>query len=502
MTSSQISYHPLLARQIESLRLDHLEDPAILNFLQSINKTYCRLEKEKKFSEHAFELTEKEYQAVTKDLMLQVDLRVQSIQKLKDAICLFDDGPSFNANDKEDDILEVIKFLKKQIKQSRILQQQLRKAKDAAENASNAKGDFLSVMSHEIRTPLNAINGIIHLLLLDNPAPHQMENLKALDISADNLLSLINDILDFNKIEDGKISFNNRNFELRSFLNTIKLTYNQCAADKGNTIDIIVDEHLPSTIKGDDLRLKQVLNNLVSNAIKFTQKGRIVLEAKLRTGGAKVEIEFSVSDNGIGIEKDKQAHIFERFAQADASTTREYGGTGLGLAITKKLLQLQKSEIFVESDPGKGSRFYFTLVFEKEEVQIHYPQHKKAVQDNLGGIKVLLVDDNSMNVLFTQKLMHKWNTEVDVAGNGEEAVSKANLKLYDVILMDLHMPVMDGFTASTKIRQFNKSTPIIALTASTDFKEKQMEQSGLNDYLQKPFKPNELYDMISKHAQS
>jgi signal transduction histidine kinase len=282
MVTNALTYHPLLFKQIESLSSHYFVDPSIAAFLERINKSYNRLEKDKQLSDHAFELTEKEYTSANKDLVRQVKLRMESTQKLKDAIQLFDNEISFDAEGHDDDILSIISYLKKQIEKSKDLEASLRKAKEEAETASIAKGDFLSVMSHEIRTPLNAVNGIIHLLLLDNPGPHQMENLKALDISAENLLSLINDILDFSKMENGKILFNHRHFELRPFVENIKLTYNRCAQDKANTIELNIDPEIPAHIKGDDLRLRQILNNLVSNAIKFTKEGVVIVSVKLK----------------------------------------------------------------------------------------------------------------------------------------------------------------------------------------------------------------------------
>lgn len=328
-----------------------------------------------------------------------------------------------------------------------------------------------------------------------------MENLKALDISAENLLSLINDILDFSKIENGKILFNNRPFELRAFIENVKLTYNHCAEDKGNLIEVYIDNRIPQLIKGDDLRLRQIINNLVSNAIKFTKNGIIKIEAELKNESSDdVAIRFLVRDNGIGIEENKQEQIFEKFAQANASTTREYGGTGLGLAITKKLLELQGSNILLDSAVGSGSCFHFVLSFKKEASILESKIEYKALHD-LKGANILLVDDNSMNILFTKKLIHHWNTTVDIAVNGAEALEKARLNNYDLILMDLHMPVMDGYTASSHIRTFNQKVPIIALTASVDADVQEMiRQNGLNDCLQKPFKPNELYEMISKNV--
>jgi signal transduction histidine kinase/CheY-like chemotaxis protein len=501
MMTSTFSYHPWLLKQIETLDETHLDDPSFVCFLEKIHRAYIRLEKDKQLSEHAFEISEKEYVIAYKDLQREADLRKESIQKLNDAICLFDDKVNFNLDKEEDDIFAIISYLERHIQKSKVLEARLRKAKEDAESAAIAKGDFLSVMSHEIRTPLNAINGIIYLLLSDNPAPDQIENLKALELSSENLLSLINDILDFSKIENGKILFSQRPFELRPFIQNIKQVYNHCAQDKGNTIDVTIADELPETIKGDDLRLRQILNNLVSNAIKFTKDGTIKIDISVAADTAtEISVRFSIKDSGIGIQKEKQQHIFERFAQADASTTRKYGGTGLGLAITKKLLELQGSTIFLDSDADKGSEFYFVMAFAKGLPKAQTDIETRMYKD-LRGANILLVDDNAMNILFTKKLIHQWNTAVDTAVNGVEAIERAKSKKYDLILMDLHMPIMDGYTASQEIRSFDQLIPIIALTASidNDIQEK-IKQNGLNDFLQKPFKPNELYEMIYRNV--
>ena len=261
----------------------------------------------------------------------------------------------------------------------------------------------------------------------------------------------------------------------------------------------------PEYIKGDDLRLGQILNNLLSNANKFTSNGSIVMQVLLtRVFDEKVEVSFSVTDTGIGIEPSKQKIIFERFTQANSEITRQFGGSGLGLAIIKKLLNLQDSDIYVESEPGKGSKFYFSLLFRKGDGVVTQEPHQSSFHNgDLGGIKVLLVEDVEFNVLVAEKMLKIWNAVVDVSNNGKEAVKKASSVSYDIILMDLQMPVMDGYTAARCIREFDLGTPIIALTASAspDMQQKALDH-GMNDSLSKPFNPNDLFETVHKYTRN
>ena len=383
---------------------------------------------------------------------------------------------------------------------------ELVKAKNTAEVAALAKQQFLSNMSHEIRTPINAIIGMTHLLIQEQPKPEQKEMLEALKFSGDNLLSLINDILDYSKIESGKIVFEEVDFNLRVFLDGIRQSHNLQAEEKGIRFEVRLDDTLPSVIVGDSVRLAQILNNLISNAVKFTQKGSVEVNIRqYKQQGSDVWIDFSVADTGIGIDPSVHDHIFESFTQASADTTRRFGGTGLGLAITKRLLQLQDSDISLDSAQGKGSVFSFRLVF-----GISAQQHTKNFSsivtqyDSLKGHSVLLAEDNEVNVLVATRFMQKWEMDIDLASNGQEAVSKVLQQHYDMVLMDLQMPVMDGYEACRLIRAMPeprfKEIPIIALTASAMAEIKgKVIGAGMNDYVTKPFNPAELYSQIRKY---
>jgi len=500
-----ILYHKLLEKQVKKfLTEEQLADESIRQFLDVVNSSYTRFERDKKISDHAFSISEKEYQEVTRHLQEQHDIQLQSIFKLKNAIRSLDPLYDIHFNEPGGaDMISVISFLEEQIQKTKELEVELIHAKEVAEHAAKAKADFLSVMSHEIRTPLNAIIGIAHLLSEDEKLSSQVENLQVLGFAADNLFNLINDVLDFGKIDEGKILFSEKNMDIRRLVSRIKMANRLRAEDRGNILKLMIDEDLPAFIKGDDVRLGQVLNNLISNAIKFTSNGTIIIEVLLnKVLKDHVEVYFSVTDSGIGIEPGKQQLIFERFTQANAEITREFGGSGLGLAITKKLLNLQNSDIHVESEPGKGSKFYFLLRFKKADADAaKSTMQPEKGKGNLNGIKILLVEDVEFNVFVAEKMLKNWDAVVDVAENGLKAVEKARSNEYDIILMDLQMPMMDGYTASKCIREFNTAIPIIALTASSsvDIQQKVYE-FHMTDYMSKPFNPDELFETIYKYT--
>ncbi|MFA5404125.1 MAG: ATP-binding protein [Ignavibacteria bacterium] len=368
------------------------------------------------------------------------------------------------------------------------------------------KAQFLSNMSHEIRTPLNAIIGLSNLMISDDDIDdRKRENLKAIKFSADHLHAIINDILDFSKIEAGKISLETIDFNIRELIENASKTLELKATEKKLYLKASVDKCIPEILIGDPVRLNQIIINLVGNAVKFTEEGGVEIKVDVdKKDNGNISLNFKVCDTGIGISQSKIKNIFESFTQAYVDTTRKFGGTGLGLAITKKLVEMQGGEVIVESKVGKGSIFSFSISFgisDKQNIE-----EKKVIQihRNLSGIKLLLAEDNVMNQFFAKQLFLKWEIKVDVANNGIEAVELLKKNDYDIVLLDLQMPEMNGFEVIEVIRNIksdvrNHNIPVIALTAdiSPDTKEK-VNSSGMNDIVLKPFEQHELCSKISK----
>jgi CheY-like chemotaxis protein len=377
----------------------------------------------------------------------------------------------------------------------------LQAAKKKAEELAVVKSQFLSHMSHELRTPLNGIIGSANLLLQDNFLSTQKDQLDILKFSSEHMLNLINDILDLSKLEAEKMELEKTAIDIPDFIEKIASTFTKQYQDKGVDFIVTVDDKLKKSVLADPTRLNQVLTNLLSNAFKFTEKGMVKLEAKASSIRSDFNtIEFSVSDTGIGISADKQQKIFEQFAQADVKTTRKYGGTGLGLTISKHIVNSMGGDLKVESRYNKGSKFYFELI-----LPVHITKKKAYINEDvsllenskLNGVKVLIAEDNTINMKIATKFLEKWGVVHEKAKNGIEAVSLFEKGDFDVILMDLEMPEMDGYEALNAIRKIDPTIPAIAFTAAVfDNMKNILSESGFDDYVQKPFRPQSLQSML------
>lgn len=378
-------------------------------------------------------------------------------------------------------------------------------ARQMTEQASLAKSKFLSAMSHEIRTPMNAVIGIANLLNMNQHASElEKEQLQILKSSAENLMNLLNDLLDMGKIEAGKFELNSSFTDLQPAFDEIVNMYAFLAGQKG--VKFINNVHLEDyALLIDKVRLMQVLSNLLSNAVKFTNSGYIKLNVGMvKQEGELCKVRFAVEDTGIGISKAYQAQIFTAFAQGREDIPLLYGGTGLGLAISRNIIRKMDSEIEVYSDEGKGAVFTFEIVTQCKKQERHQqPSNLHYDKNALHGLRVLLAEDNPVNVSIARQLLERWGIQVKVVSNGLEAVEHIQNQKADVVLMDLHMPEMDGFEATKKIRELGIQIPIIALTADALYDSKTQGLSiGMNDYITKPFNPEELYTKLFTFCRS
>lgn len=376
-------------------------------------------------------------------------------------------------------------------------------AKERAEKANKIKTQFLSNITHELRTPLYAVTGLTHLLLEENPTPNQKEHLNSLRFSGEYLLSLINNILDLNKLEANKVAIDVSTFSLKKRISDVLIALTKASKGRNNKLNLHFDENIPHRLKGDSLKISQILINLVGNAIKFTKNGVISIYVNVVNDFKeenKIRLYFEIEDTGVGISPEKQGDIFDNFSQESQQINRMYGGSGLGLSIVKNLLELLGSEIKLESHLGKGSRFFFELSF--DTVTENEVSKKKKVLEKIDfklfkDKRILIVEDNKINQLITRKILEKQQIICSVANNGDIAIKKVQESNFDLILMDIHMPGISGVEASKIIRSFDMQTPIIALTAVT--LEDHIEEffaNGITDVIPKPYKTEEFYKKL------
>lgn len=376
--------------------------------------------------------------------------------------------------------------------------------KEKVEKASKARTEFLATVSHELRTPLNAINGITYLLLQEKPKKSQLDYLHSLEFSGNYLLNFINDILEINRLESDKVVVEKVSFNISELIDNIASSFNEFLATNNVKYHQNIDPKISYFVIGDPTKLSQILINLINNAIKFTKNGDVWLSiSEKSSNNNEVELFFEIKDNGIGIPIDKQKEIFESFSQGSVEINRTYGGTGLGLSIVKKILEILGSEIHLNSETNKGTTFSFTLHFEKGINLSKVKTKKSFSKDLFSNKRILLVEDNQINQMITKKMLEKKGITCEIIDNGEEAIEHLKSNSYDLVLMDVHLPGINGTEATSKIRTFDTKTPIIALTAISLNENREMLLSyGMNDVITKPFVPENFYDTISTYLKN
>ncbi|MCF6283101.1 MAG: ATP-binding protein [Candidatus Polarisedimenticolaceae bacterium] len=404
----------------------------------------------------------------------------------------------------EADNKELIAHLVDEIDQKHAIQKDLELAMEASEKANISKSEFLANMSHEIRTPMNVIIGLSHLALKRDPSPKIEAYLDKIHLSGQHLLGIINNILDFSKIEAGKLEIEKTSFTMEQVMNTLTTITINAIQEKGLTFNLNIDPALAIPLKGDPLRLGQILINLTNNAIKFTNQGGINVSAQLQQAcEERLQVYFEVQDSGIGMTQSQQKKLFNAFQQAEVSTSRTYGGTGLGLVISKQLAELMEGEIGITSAPGQGSTFWFTAYFERD----FEPTEQSSNTCNvavLSGARILVVDDNVLNQQIAQELLYESNVITEVASDGLEAIDMVSSGCFDAVLMDIQMPILGGLEATRLIRMSatGRELPIIAMTANATKQERERcLAAGMNDFIPKPVQPDQLDRTLARWLQ-
>ena len=487
------SLHPLLKRQVKKyLNLQGEIPEHLFNFLKSINQSYSLYDSNRELVDRAMKLSGEELFEKNAMLFEEAARQRALINNIKEAIRTI--SPEKEIND--DDILRIGEILTNTVNERKEFEKQIEESRQKAEESLETRKLFLANISHEIRTPISAISGMSGILADTEISETQKQYVKAIQSSSKSLMVIVNDILDMSKLESGKFSAEFIPFDLRAILDPLYTTYLLRTDEKGIAFSVDYPSDMPKWLFGDPTRLGQILNNLISNAIKFTDKGKVTLKITFDKKGKHNEFCFSVTDTGIGIDQEKLKTIFEFFSQEDNTITRRFGGTGLGLAISKSISELLGGEIIVESEKNVGSTFKFCLTMPEASEQLK--NETAIVRTDLKGKNVLIVEDNELNRFLAVTILKKWNANIHIAENGEEAVKAVSSLDIDIVLMDIQMPVMDGVAAAIAIRSELKSNvPIIALTANALESEKEKcWQAGMNEYITKPYNPEFLREKI------
>ena len=488
-TESISKLHRLLERQLRKHGKLNETDPIWQEFIQTVNQAYLNFDEQNRQLERILELSGNE--------LFKANAKLNSGKQELEKMVL----------ERTKELREINRKLNEEIAERKAIEEELKKAVQKADDAIKSKSVFLSNMSHEIRTPMHAIVGLTELLLQDNLSQEVKEKLKSIKFSGDKLNVIIDDILDLSKIEAGKLKLEKVEFSLRQMLTNIEGTTGLLIKEKPVKILFETDPLLPEFIIGDPTRLHQILTNLVSNAVKFTAKGQVSVRSFLAQKlGKMAVIQFEIRDTGIGIAANRLESIFDSFEQAEKDTSRQFGGTGLGLTICKLLAELIGGKIEVSSIEGEGSCFTVSLPFECREVgqEMEAGLGHSGDDGDFRQLRVLLVEDNKINQFLAEQILLKWDIQTRVAQNGLEAIQILAEDYFDIVLMDLQMPEMDGFTATAELRSGRVSTKnpkvqIIALTADAFYDTKlKVFEIGMNDYLSKPFSQITLREKLNE----
>ncbi len=495
--------HSLFVRQLKRNKVNFENaTEEFISLAESISESYEHYESSRILIERSMEISNLELAEANIKLVEESKTQKLIIKSLKGSI----KDISLDGNEIEnDDILQISQILKSEIKKRKIVEDNLKEAQKIAEESLKSKELFLANMSHEIRTPLNAILGMVWLLSNTDLNSKQLEYKDVLKTSTENLLVIINDILDLSKISSGKLTTEKIDFNLDILLSKFIKTVAFKSEQKGIDLVLEKDPKIQKLLKGDPNKINQILVNLVGNAIKFTKEGSVVISLKLKESKPFSDlIEFSVKDSGTGISKKYLKNIFKSFSQEDASISRKYGGTGLGLTITKELVNALGGEIKVKSKKKKGAKFSFIIELlhsESEKITQKVEEQSLNIKKDLKGCSILIAEDDIYNKIYLESITEEWNVTIEIVENGLEAIEKLKLENFDIVLMDMHMPQMDGLTATKEIRNtLGLDIPIIALTADVIQGKDKCYEAGMNDYISKPFNPNDLYKLLEKYV--